>query len=120
MAGNRLSSLPSEVGQLPLLKRLGLKGNALVKLPASLGDLSHLVELYLTKNNLEALPDEVRLACQLVNDLPRIVEVWSFLRGGGYVLVSSKTLYHCQLNKKSNPLIIPPFQFAFVYACQHC
>lgn len=59
MAGNRLSKLPSEVGRLQALKRLGLKGNALVQLPSSIGDLSHLVELYLTGNKLEELPDEV-------------------------------------------------------------
>lgn len=60
MAANRLTRLPSEIGQLSALRRLGLKGNALVRLPSSIGDLSLLVELYLTGNILEALPNEVR------------------------------------------------------------
>jgi internalin A len=62
--GNRLTELPTEIGQLTNLTKLYLWGNQLRELPAEIGQLANLVGLYLSGNQLRSLPAEIG---QLVN-----------------------------------------------------
>jgi Leucine-rich repeat (LRR) protein len=56
---NRLTSLPSELGQLSKLTYLNLDRNPLTALPDSLGRLSNLTWLRLNQNRLTALPTDL-------------------------------------------------------------
>ncbi len=59
LSGNRLATLPAEVGNLTNLKQLNLSANQLTALPAEVGNLANLLELYLDRNKLTILPAEV-------------------------------------------------------------
>lgn len=56
---NRLTRLPSEIGQLRILKSLNLGDNQLISLPSEIGDLHSLQKLFLQGNHLTNLPAEV-------------------------------------------------------------
>jgi Leucine-rich repeat (LRR) protein len=60
-----LTYLPSEIGQLSQLQRLGLKHNQLTGLPAEVWQLSQLQGLYLNQNQLTGLPAEIGQLSQL-------------------------------------------------------
>lgn len=61
----RLSSLPSEIGQLFNLKSITLSSNRLGSLPAEIGQLSKLKYLYLISNQLSSIPPEIGQLCEL-------------------------------------------------------
>jgi leucine-rich repeat protein SHOC2 len=67
LPGNRLTSVPAELGNLTALKLLDLNGNNLTSVPAALGKLPALTQLYLYGNqmsldgkDLTSLPVEIR------------------------------------------------------------
>ena len=55
-SGDRLTSLPPEIGQLTALKSLDLSRNRLAELPPDIARLTNLESLSLTSNRLTALP----------------------------------------------------------------
>jgi Leucine-rich repeat (LRR) protein len=55
LSGNKLSTLPPEVGTLKNLKHMNLSANNIFKLPASIGDLEKLETVDLGNNNLSSL-----------------------------------------------------------------
>lgn len=59
LTGQRLSSLPAEIGQLSNLEVLTLSRNELTSLPVEIGGLSKLRSLLLTGNRLTSLPPEI-------------------------------------------------------------
>ncbi|XP_055334048.1 leucine-rich repeat-containing protein 58-like [Paramacrobiotus metropolitanus] len=59
LGGNRLSSVPEEIGYLDNLQALHLNGNELEALPPSIANLSQLKSLSLHQNRLSALPSEI-------------------------------------------------------------
>ena len=63
--GNRLTSLPPEIGRLRKLRHLDLSGNKLQELPAELGMLVDLKTLYLFDNDVQDLPMELGYLYQL-------------------------------------------------------
>ena len=65
MANNRISHLPSCVGNLRSLEFLDLSNNVLEDLPKEIGDLLNLRELHLRHNQLRELPFEVGRLFQL-------------------------------------------------------
>jgi len=56
---NDLSSLPSEIGNLPVLRNLLVGDNMLDSIPAQIGNLFSLNSLNLAGNNLKTLPIEI-------------------------------------------------------------
>ena len=73
LAGNQLTSLPPEIGQLTSLEKLWLSGNQLTSLPAEIGQLTSLKLLWLYHNQLTSVPvavDELRAAgCNMHTDV---------------------------------------------------
>ena len=59
LVGNRLTTLPPELGQLANLQTLNLEGNWLTTLPPELGQLANLQTLNLEGNRLTTLPSEL-------------------------------------------------------------
>ena len=59
MSGNKLTELPSEIGDLKELRRLGVSNNQLVSLPTSIQKLHQLEKLHLYDNRLTELPSEI-------------------------------------------------------------
>ena len=59
LSGNRLTQLPSWIGNFRQLRKLVLSGNRLHELPAEFGQLVNLVELDLGNNELKTLTDEI-------------------------------------------------------------
>ena len=59
MYDNRLTELPSEIGDSKKLRRLDVSSNQLVSLPTSMQKLNQLEELYLNDNRLTELPSEI-------------------------------------------------------------
>ena len=57
LTDNRISQLPDELGQRPLLQKLMLAGNRLQHLPASLANCQRLELIRLAANQLHQLPD---------------------------------------------------------------
>ena len=60
LRGNKLTSLPAEIGQLTALEWLNLRYNQLTSLPAEIGQLTSLTELWLSLNQLTSLPAAIR------------------------------------------------------------
>lgn len=58
-AGNQLTSLPEEVGELKALQKLAAFGNRLARLPNAIGGLEALQELWLQGNRLTELPASI-------------------------------------------------------------
>ncbi len=56
---NALSGLPAEIGNLNALRNLRLKDNVLIQLPPEIGNLSNLEILSLESNEITDLPDEI-------------------------------------------------------------
>ncbi|MGE8792255.1 leucine-rich repeat domain-containing protein, partial [Leptospira kirschneri] len=52
LKGNRLTTVPKEIGQLQNLQKLDLKGNRLTTLSDEIGQLKNLQKLYLIDNQL--------------------------------------------------------------------
>jgi len=65
LRSKRLTSLPSEIGQLTQLTDLNLTYNQLSTLPPEIGQLTHLTLLDLRYNELTALPKEIGKLTQL-------------------------------------------------------
>ena len=59
LSNNRLLKLPSEIGQLVNLRDLHIRNSQLTELPREIGNLTNLETLYLTKNKLTELPSEI-------------------------------------------------------------
>ena len=59
MGGNRLTDVPSTLGQLTALQALVLCDNMLESLPSSIANLKNLKSLLLHKNRLKTLPTEI-------------------------------------------------------------
>ncbi|UOB16905.1 leucine-rich repeat domain-containing protein [Abyssalbus ytuae] len=59
LSGNQLTSIPVEVGQLIGLEELHLYKNQLTSIPAQIGQLTNLEELYLYENQLTSIPEEI-------------------------------------------------------------
>jgi len=60
LAGNRLRTLPAEIGKLADLVELDVSSNLLERLPeGGIGRLAKLGELYLQDNQLSALPADL-------------------------------------------------------------
>ena len=57
LTDNRISQLPSELGERPLLQKLMLAGNQLTQLPESLTNCSNLELIRIASNRLTGLPD---------------------------------------------------------------
>jgi Leucine-rich repeat (LRR) protein len=55
----RISSLPSEIGELTSLKRLCLNYHNIKVIPAEIGKLTELIELDLLSNKIEEIPAEI-------------------------------------------------------------
>ena len=62
LKGNRLTSVPAEIGQLTSLMHLELDDNLLKSLPAEIWQLTSLEELYLGNNKLTIVPSGDRAA----------------------------------------------------------
>eukprot|EP01035_Chromulina_nebulosa_P016152 gene16152-21408_t len=56
---NKIVRIPREIGRLKRLKRLLLNSNRLKKLPDEIGQLEQLEELILSENSIEVLPDNL-------------------------------------------------------------
>ena len=67
LSKNRLTSLPSEIGELTELQELDLGSNELATLPSEIGQLVNLKKLSLFKNELLSLPDRIGNLSQLQN-----------------------------------------------------
>ncbi|KAJ8598131.1 hypothetical protein CTAYLR_007417 [Chrysophaeum taylorii] len=65
---NRLATLPSEVGDLKLLRELDCSCNLIEALPTRIGVLRHLVKLKCNGNRLVELPEEIG-ACSALEEL---------------------------------------------------
>lgn len=57
LTDNRISQLPSELGERPLLQKLMLAGNQLAELPQSLANCKHLELIRIASNRLTRLPE---------------------------------------------------------------
>eukprot|EP00752_Nemacystus_decipiens_P004155 g3802.t1 len=60
LSGNRLSSVPSSVGNLKSLETLELSDNTIRSLPESIGRLKRLTTLTLSNNGLTRVPESLR------------------------------------------------------------
>lgn len=70
--GNRLSEIPSCIGNLEALETLELSDNALQSLPSSIGNLARLTKLMANKNKLACLPESLgRLSVVSLVDVSR-------------------------------------------------
>ena len=65
LSGNRIHSLPADIGQLRSLKMLRLESNALSELPWQIGELQQMEQLWLACNELTALPESIGSLRQL-------------------------------------------------------
>jgi len=59
LSGNKLKSLPVEIGELSFLKLLRIQDNLLEELPNEIGGLENLVILHLSGNRLKRLPGSI-------------------------------------------------------------
>jgi leucine-rich repeat protein SHOC2 len=59
LVGNKLTSLPFDIGKLTQLTCIELRGNKLTSLPASIGNLANLSHLDLRNNQLTFLPSSI-------------------------------------------------------------
>ena len=96
--GNKLSTLPVEIGQCYTLEKLYLNSNQLYSIPNTIGSLTSLQFLDLSRNNLSTLPREIGQCCALQTlhlqynklvDLPCEINLFSQL---------------CELSIENNPL----------------
>ncbi|AMP21062.1 hypothetical protein AZF37_07695 [endosymbiont 'TC1' of Trimyema compressum] len=58
-AGNQITSIPDNIGQLSNLTRLLLDSNKLTQIPATIYNLTNLTELSINNNQLASLPDNL-------------------------------------------------------------
>lgn len=65
LSHNKISTLPSEICDLSLLKELKLGYNELSSLPEEIGTLRHLMRLHLNDNHLTNLPASIMLCCKM-------------------------------------------------------
>ena len=56
---NKLTNIPSEIGNLTNLNLLSLSYNKLTNLPFEIGKLTNLTDLYLNNNKLASIPSEI-------------------------------------------------------------
>jgi len=59
LSGNRLTSVPPEIGKLILLRRLDLSGNRLTSVPADITKLTGLVILDVSDNRWPSIPSQI-------------------------------------------------------------
>jgi leucine-rich repeat protein SHOC2 len=59
LSGNKLTSLPLDIGKLTHLTCIELRGNQLTSIPASIGNLQKLTHLDLRSNQLSSLPASI-------------------------------------------------------------
>jgi len=57
--GNKLKTIPKEIGNWKKLEVLNLNDNVLTSIPKEIGDLKNLKDLYLGRNKLKTLPKEI-------------------------------------------------------------
>ena len=53
---NKITSIPSEIGQLNNLQELNLSHNQITSIPSEIGQLNNLQELYLSNNQITSIP----------------------------------------------------------------
>lgn len=80
LSDNRLTALPSTLGELTCLQRLNLSHNLLQELPAGVYVLPDLRSLQLDHNNLTALHDDL-------GNLPLLEYLVSFVVKGPVVVI---------------------------------
>lgn len=93
MGDNRLTEVPSTLGQLKALQALVLCDNMLESLPSSIASLTNLKTLALHKNRLRTLPTEIiTLKC--------LTEVSVTNNGiSNYFLLSTRTIQKSTFGK---------------------
>jgi Leucine-rich repeat (LRR) protein len=62
---NQIRSIPSEIGELVMLKEFAVGFNLLQTLPEEIGRLSKLKSLWAAQNQFQKIPDEIGLLTQL-------------------------------------------------------
>lgn len=65
IAINQITEVPPSIGELPLLEWLNVNDNQLTELPDSIGDLRKLIKFGIVQNKLEWLPDSIGRLTQL-------------------------------------------------------
>ncbi|AFY92033.1 leucine-rich repeat domain-containing protein [Chamaesiphon minutus] len=97
LSGNKLTSLPSDIGKLTKLTCIELSSNKLTSLPASIGNLNNLIHLDLRGNQLSFLP----------NSIDNLTNLTHLYLGGNLfdslpdAIVEMSTLTHLHLNSNS-------------------
>ena len=90
---NKLSSLPTEIGNLVNLQELYLRGNQLSSMPAEIGNLVNLKELYLFNNQLSSIPEEILKIKTIVKIDETSYEVNDFNLDAKILLFSNFTIF---------------------------
>lgn len=100
LGGNKLTEVPTGVGDLHMLQALVLCDNHLESLPASIANLHQLKSLLLHKNHLRTLPPEIVALKNLTEVLHGYVTLTILLLSIGYLLID------LQLSLRDNPLVV--------------
>lgn len=115
IGGNRLSEVPSTLGQLKALQALVLCDNMLESLPSSIANLTNLKSLLLHKNRLRTLPTEIiKLKCLMEVGYLKIIYLCNcmviitiHLHIRVYVVREYDVKYFVlQLSLRDNPLVV--------------
>lgn len=102
MGGNRLSEVPSTLGQLKALQALVLCDNMLESLPSSIANLTRLKSLLLHKNSLRTLPTEIiKLKCLTEVSPQREIKKTNLTQR-----VVDNDVFIFQLSLRDNPLVV--------------
>lgn len=101
MGGNRLTEVPSTLGQLTALQALVLCDNRLESLPSSIANLKNLKSLLLHKNILRTLPTEIITLKNLTE-----VKIFTLSRRKNVWCTNDLLQLLFQLSLRDNPLVV--------------